>query len=126
MDSYRSQSHRGLIRKKDEWRSGRYEILVLVGLGYCKKRNVAVVTIMNYPPRSIREKGPFNERFMRLKFMNKMEDLKEERVIATLYGCIMRRLLQKDVSWNNAKFIPINYNEESAEIILFAKGQKGK
>lgn len=84
-----------------------------------KKKNVTVVTIMNSPVRSIREKGPFHERFMRLKFKSCIPHLCEERIIATLWGCIQRRLSQKGVQWENAKNIPIMYNEERACVKFF-------
>lgn len=34
---------------------------------------------------------PFQERFIRLRFRNQIEELEEERIIATLWGCIERR-----------------------------------
>jgi len=36
-----------------------------------------------------------------------------------LYGCFLRRLLQKEVSWENCSLIPLKYNEEIASITLF-------
>ena len=35
-----------------------------------KKRNVTTVTITNYPSRSLRQRGPFHERLLRLKLKN--------------------------------------------------------
>lgn len=53
-----------------------------------------------------------------------MKNLRKERIIATLWGCIHRRLKKKQVLWNNARFIPLQYNEEHVERILCSK--KGK
>ncbi|KAK4263629.1 hypothetical protein QN277_029017 [Acacia crassicarpa] len=39
-----------------------------------------------------RRYGPFQARFMRLKFVTSISDLCEDRLIATLRGCIRRRL----------------------------------
>lgn len=78
-----------------------------------------------YPVRSIRRKGPFPERFMRLKFQNGIPKLKKERIISKLVGCIHRRLDQKQVLWNNAKYIPLQYNEQRGNILLFpTKGKR--
>ena len=85
------------------------------------KNNVTVVTITNNPPVSLRTRGPLNERFMRLRFKTRIQQLKAERVIATLWGCMQRRLLQMQVSWEQAKSIPIAYNDEEATIRMQIK-----
>lgn len=62
---------------------------------------------------------------MRLKFQNVIPKLKKERIIAKLVGCIHRRLDQKQVLWNNAKYIPLQYNEQRGNIQLFpTKGKR--
>ncbi|CAL9208288.1 unnamed protein product (mitochondrion) [Musa hybrid cultivar] len=83
---------------------------------FMKKRNVTVITIMNSPPQSIRVNGPFQERFMRLMFGIRIPNLQKERFIATLYGCMLRRLRQKGITWAEADQISIQYNEETAHI----------
>ncbi|RZS17409.1 hypothetical protein BHM03_00049548, partial [Ensete ventricosum] len=86
------------------------------GRVFLNKRNVPVITITNKPPRSIRIKGPFHERFIRLRFKSVVKRLQKNRVIATLYGCIMRRLQQKGVTWEEAKNVAIAYNQEDVLI----------
>lgn len=40
-------------------------------------------------------------------------------------GCIHRRLDQKQVLWNNAKYIPLLYNEQRGNLLLFpTKGKR--
>ncbi|RWW29236.1 hypothetical protein GW17_00006248 [Ensete ventricosum] len=85
-----------------------------------KFRNVPIVVITNSPGRSIREAGPFHERFMRLKFNSKLKKLLSQRVVATLWGCIERRLNQKKATWETVNQIALKYNEEVASIKLRA------
>ncbi|RZS17292.1 hypothetical protein BHM03_00049414 [Ensete ventricosum] len=85
-----------------------------------KFRNVPIVVITNVPGRIIREAGPFHERFMRLKFNTKLKKLLGPRVVATLLGCIERRLNQKKTTWETANQIALKYNEEVASIKLRA------
>ncbi|RRT54622.1 hypothetical protein B296_00043972 [Ensete ventricosum] len=56
------------------------------------------------------------ERFMQLQFHSTIQELDEQRVIATLLGCIKRRMQQKGVEWENAKEVPLRYNDEAASI----------
>lgn len=60
---------------------------------------------------------------MRLRFTSRIPALKAERVIPTLWGCILRRLIQKGVQWDHAKNIPIGYNEEEAKIRMLLKNE---
>ena len=83
---------------------------------FYKKNNVPVITIMNSPPLSIRVRGPFHEQFMRLRFNSNIPKLQSERLIATLYGCMLRRLRQKNATWEMAKQIELKYNETQAEM----------
>ena len=39
----------------------------------------------------MRQHGPFRARFYRVRFSSNIDNLEEERIIATLYGCIVRR-----------------------------------
>lgn len=71
--------------------------------------------------RSIRQKGPFHDRFMRWKLKNNIKNFRSERLIATLEGCIHRRLARKLVLWNNARYIPLQYNEDHATVLLCPK-----
>jgi len=86
------------------------------GLKLTKKNNVPVIMITNSPVRSLREQGPFNERIMRLRFKSRIPHLRADRLISTLWGCIHRRLLQKDVDWRNSKSISLQYNELKGEL----------
>ena len=56
------------------------------------KRNVPVVMIANRLPRAIMNDGPFKARFLRLRFHSNIRNLEEKRVIATLWGCMQRRI----------------------------------
>lgn len=59
---------------------------------YNKKVNVPVIMVANKLTRRIREGGPMQERFIRIRFMTNIQEIKEERIIATLWGCIKRRI----------------------------------
>jgi hypothetical protein len=47
--------------------------------------------IANKLPQIMRQHGPFRARFYRVRFSSNIDNLEEERIIATLYGCIVRR-----------------------------------
>ncbi|RWW33480.1 hypothetical protein GW17_00001819 [Ensete ventricosum] len=57
---------------------------------------------------------------MRLKFNAKLKKLLSKRVVATLWGCIERRLNQKKATWDTVNQIALKYNEEVASIKLRA------
>ncbi|KAJ8466049.1 hypothetical protein OPV22_028601 [Ensete ventricosum] len=57
---------------------------------------------------------------MRLKFNAKLKKLLSKRVVATLWGCIERRLNQKKATWDTGNQIALKYNEEVASIKLRA------
>lgn len=59
---------------------------------YNKKVNVPVIMVANKLTRRIREKGPMQERFIRMRFITNIQEIQEERIIATLWGCIKRRV----------------------------------
>lgn len=50
--------------------------------------------IANQIPKCLRDGGPFQERFIRIRFTSNFHDFREERTIATLWGCIQRRITQ--------------------------------
>lgn len=53
---------------------------------------------------------------MRLMFDLRIPNLQKDRFIATLYGCMQRRLRQKGITWEEADQISIQYNEEDAHV----------
>ena len=59
-----------------------------------KNKNVPIIIISNSITPKARRYGPFQASFMRLKFVTSIcdLDLSEDRLIATLRGCILRRL----------------------------------
>lgn len=89
------------------------------GRAFTKVKNVPIVGTTNKLVRSLRESGPFLDIFFRLDLKSRLPLLRSERLISTLFGCINRRLQQKDVSWNDAKFIYLQYNEEHGKLHLF-------
>lgn len=56
-----------------------------------KTVNVPTVLIASKLYPSLKQTGPFHERFMRLKFRHRIENLEPERLAATLLGCVRRR-----------------------------------
>lgn len=74
------------------------------GRVFTKEKNVPIIVIANVIPEGMRDQGALQERFMRLLFTSRIEELEE---LATLYGCIQRRLEQKVVEWKDAKGIKI-------------------
>ena len=90
-----------------------------------KKRNVPIIMIANKLPQIMARHGPFRARFYRIRFSTQIQELKEERVIATLYGCILRRAMkspyyQKSVT---PEEVTLLYNKTNA-IILPEEQQK--
>lgn len=59
-----------------------------------KKGNPPIVMISNNLPASTngRDQRPFRARYIRIRFSSKIHDLDEARIIATLRGCITRRV----------------------------------
>lgn len=85
---------------------------------FTKKKNVPIVMIANEMPRSLLKEGPLKERFFRMCFRERILNLKEERVIATLWGCIQRRLQhflsEKEMPNKN---INLAYNHEEGTLL---------
>ena len=55
--------------------------------------------IANELIESMEKHGPFEARFIRLPLFTKIHNLEEERIIATLLGCIDRRIKQSLLSF---------------------------
>ena len=59
---------------------------------FTKRNNVPVICATNELGDELRQRGPLHERFIFTVFNTKMQDLKPERLLATLYGCVLRRV----------------------------------
>lgn len=77
------------------------------GRVFTKRNNIPNVWVSNN--YSLKRIAPLNERFVHLQCESWVSDLRADRLISTLWGCIHRRLQQEYVTWNNAKNIPINH-----------------
>lgn len=60
-----------------------------------KKINVPIIMVANNMPWKVKTPGPMRERFLRLRFHSQIDNLQEERIIATLWGCVFRRINQQ-------------------------------
>lgn len=68
--------------------------------------------IANKLPKSMRDHGPFRARFYRVRFSSTLEQLKEDRLIATLYGCMVRRICQSPyINDKQVDLVPLRYNK---------------
>jgi hypothetical protein len=56
------------------------------------KRTHCIVMIANTLPQCVTKPGPFQARFMRMRFFSRIKKLDEARIIATLSGCMKRRI----------------------------------
>lgn len=81
-----------------------------------KRSNVPVVVITKDPPSFLFQGGPSQERFMPMRFVSELPDLQEERVIATFYGCVKRRLIRMILSADRAGRIALSYNKCSGTL----------
>jgi len=87
---------------------------------FTKRRNIPVVMIANKLPQAVKNDGPFKARFIRLRFHSKIRNLKEERVIATLWGCMQRRIAQSPYALEGEildEEVKLDYNECEGIII---------
>lgn len=92
---------------------------------FTKTKNVPIVMMSNEMPRSLTRKGPLQERFMRLCFRERILNLKEERVIATLWGCMQRRKKSSTLEKKEGiKKVNLAYNHE--EGTLFSGKEESK
>lgn len=86
-----------------------------------KKRNVPIIMIANKLPQIMERHGPFRARFFRIRFSTQIQNLEEERVIATLWGCLIRRAIKSPYNNNNGGETPtevdLTYNGANALII---------
>lgn len=91
-----------------------------------KKRNVPIIMIANKLPQLMEKHGPFRARFFRIRFSTQIKNLEEERIIATLWGCLVRRATRSPYA--NEKETPgevtLAYNESSALILPGEKREK--
>lgn len=86
-----------------------------------KKRNVPIIMVANSLPQLMSHHGPFRARFFRLRFSSQIPSLEEERVLATLYGCMLRRILNSPYSsgirtpetLKTPEEVKLTYNKES-------------
>lgn len=81
---------------------------------FTKRRNIPVVMIANKLPQAVKNDGPFKARFFRLRFHSRIRNLKEERVIATLWGCMQRRIAQSPYALEGEildEEVKLDYNE---------------
>lgn len=62
---------------------------------FTKRNNVPIICATNQLGTELSRAGPLNERFIFTVFNTRIQDLQTERIIATLYGCILRRVEQR-------------------------------
>jgi len=75
--------------------------------------------IANKLPQIMTRHGPFRARFYRIRFSTSIEQLEEERIIATLYGCMVRRMLRSPYLYQNVipKDVYLQYNNCKGAIV---------
>lgn len=85
-----------------------------------KNKNVPIIIISNEIAPKARRFGPFQARFMRLKFVTNIPVLCEARLIATLRGCILRRLGLDSFPPRGdlPSSIPLSYNSDRLDFSL--------
>lgn len=93
---------------------------------FTKKRNVPIIMIANKLPQLMRDHGPFRARFYRIRFSTPISDLSEERIIATLYGCMERRqLLRPYIRYLRIEpEVRFEYNKEVAVLFPMVRWQE--
>lgn len=74
---------------------------------FTKRNNVPIVMIANNIPASAEKPGPMQARLLRLPFTTSIKNIKEERVIATLWECIERRIKQSPYVLENQRNVSI-------------------
>lgn len=92
-----------------------------------KKKNVPIIMIANKLPQIMTRHGPFRARFYRIRFSTSIEQLEEERVIATLYGCMERRMLRSPYLYQNGipKDVSLQYNNSKGAIVPIEENKRG-
>lgn len=68
--------------------------------------------ITNRLPYSAENHGPFRARFFRLLFSSNIPNLSEARIVATLWGCMMRRICQSPYARMEVtpRWVNLDYN----------------
>ena len=84
-----------------------------------KKNNVPIIFIGNRLTSEMRRRGPFRARFYRMRFETYIENIKEERIIATLWGCIERRIKNSPFAWANPTPSDVYISYNKCEAISF-------
>lgn len=64
------------------------------GKVFTKTKKVPIIMIANKLPSSTRYHGPLRGRFIRVPFSPRITEIEEERLVATLWGCVHRRAIQ--------------------------------
>ncbi|KAK9083552.1 hypothetical protein Scep_030023 [Stephania cephalantha] len=91
-----------------------------------KKRNVPIIMIANKLPQIMEKHGPFRARFYRIRFSTTIQQLEEERVIATLYGCIVRRALKSPYLLKNTpEEVSLAYNMMNGILLPMEQQKEG-
>ena len=62
---------------------------------FTKRNNVPIICATNELGPELKGDGPLNERLIFTVFNTRVQDLQPERILATLYGCILRRVEQR-------------------------------
>lgn len=93
-----------------------------------KKKNTPIIMIANKLPKVMEHHGPFRARFYRVRFSNQIQNLEEERVIATFWGCLVRRASNSPYAKERQtpNEVTLNYNGSSAFIINIPMHEKNK
>ena len=82
------------------------------GKVFTKTKNVPIIMIANKLPSSTRYHGPLRARFIRVPFSSRITEIEEERLIATLWGCVQRRAIQAYAGFYPTPVdIKMDYNE---------------
>lgn len=91
-----------------------------------KKKNVPNVMITNRLPYSAENHGPFRARFFRLLFSSNIPNLSEARIVATLWGCMMRRICQSPYARMEVtpRWVNLDYNNIVGLIRMEFKGKE--
>lgn len=84
-----------------------------------KRRNLPIIMMSNTLPQLMKEDNAFRARYFRIRFTSQIKRIEEERVIATLYGCMVRRINQtygRRIHTSNQE-VEINYNSQRGIIL---------
>lgn len=93
---------------------------------FTKKRNVPIVMIANRLPHALKSDGPFKARFLRLRFHSNIRNLEEKRIIATLWGCMQRRIQESPYALLERipdEEVKLDYNECEGIVVPRVSGE---